>query len=105
MGVYSVARGFRKIFQSTARNPDNRLSSAGYEHIRVDIHMPLFNIQSPGVLSPNRILSNAVMIGSTAGHDYVGTFSDLNASLHGAPIRLSINLNCRTSSDFFFFHW
>lgn len=104
MGVYSVARGFLKIFQSAARNSDIRLSSAGYEHIQADIHMPLLNIQSPGVLSPNRILSNAVMIGSTVGHEYAGTFSDLNASLYGAPIRLNINLNCRASSDFFL-HW
>src|SRR6267378_1648854 len=102
MGVYSVKRGFQRIFQSTARSPDVRLSSAGYEHIRVDIHMPILNVQSPSVLSPNRGLSNAIMVGSTAGHEYVGTFSDLNASLYGTPIRLSVDLNCRTSSDLFF---
>jgi len=82
-----VARRFRKIFQTTARSSDIRLSSAGYEHIRVDVHMPILDIQSSSVLSPNRVLSNVVIQGSfaTDRRDYAGIFSQLNASLHVEP--------------------
>jgi len=89
---YSVARTFRKIFQSTARSSDVRLSSAGYEHITVDFHIPILNIQSPNALPPKRVLSNVVIQGSLSidRRDYARIFSQLNASLYGAPIRLNI---------------
>jgi len=89
--LYSVARTFRKKFQSLARSSDLRLSSAGYEHIPVDFHIPILDIQSPTVLSPNRVLSNVVIQGSfqMGRRDYARIFSQLNASLYGAPIDLS----------------
>jgi hypothetical protein len=95
--LYSVARTFRKQFQSVARNSDIRLSSAGYEHIPVDFHIPILDIQSPPALSPNRVLSNVVIQGSFEMYrrDYARIFSQLNASLHGA----STNLNHRTSPN------
>ena len=48
-GVYlfSVAKTFRKKFQGIARNSDLRLGSAGYEHIPVDFHVPILDIQVP----------------------------------------------------------
>jgi len=82
-----VARTFRKKFQSAARNSDIRLSSAGYEHVPVDFHVPILNIQSPTVLSPNRVLSNIVIQGSFSKdrRDYPRIFSQLNASLYVEP--------------------
>ena len=99
--LYSVARTFRKKFQSLARNSDLRLSSAGYEHIPVDFHIPILDIQSPTVLSPNRVLSNVVIQGSfqMGRRDYARIFSQLNASLYGAPIDLSY----RKSPDLFIY--
>ena len=86
MGVYSVARTFRKKFESAARNSDIRLNSAGYEHIPVDFHIPILDIQSPTALAPNRVLSNVVIQGSfeMGRRDYERIFSQLNAALYGA---------------------
>jgi len=88
---YSVARTFRKQFQSIARNSDIRLSSAGYEHIPVDFHIPILDIQSPTALSLNRVLSKVVIQGSFEMYrrDYARIFSQLNASLYGAPTDLN----------------
>jgi len=84
--LYSVARTFRKKFQSIARNSDLRLGSAGYEHIPVDTHVPILDIHNPTALSPNRVLSNVVIQGSFEmdRRDYARIFSQLNASLYGA---------------------
>ena len=97
MYVYSVARTFRKKFQSAARNSDIRLSSAGYEHIPVDFHVPILDIDSLTSLSLNRVLTNVVIQGTfeMGRRDYARIFSQLNASLYGAPT----NLNHRTSPN------
>lgn len=64
---------------------------AGYEHIRVDAHVPVLDI--PVVLdhSPGRILSDAVIQGSFASDrlDYLEIFADVKESLARGWFQLS----------------
>ncbi|KAJ7364246.1 hypothetical protein DFH08DRAFT_949854 [Mycena albidolilacea] len=82
-----VAAAFRRAFVINADSLDATMRLAGYEHIRVDAHVPVLDI--PVVLdhSPGRILSDAVSQGSFASDrlDYLEIFADSKESLAHDP--------------------
>jgi hypothetical protein len=56
---------------------------AGYEHIPVDVHVPVLDIPAPVDHSPSPILSDAVVQGSFSSdrRDYLEIFAELKESL------------------------
>ncbi|KAJ6546927.1 hypothetical protein B0H19DRAFT_954108 [Mycena capillaripes] len=82
-----VAATFRDSFLANADILDAEIRSAGYEHIPVDVHIPVLDL--PKMINPkqSRILSNAVIQGTFAldRRDYLEFFAELKESLARDP--------------------
>ncbi|KAK0193988.1 hypothetical protein F5146DRAFT_413805 [Armillaria mellea] len=81
-----VANGFRQLFDTLADSDDEGIRSAGYEHLPIDIHIPVLDLgDKPD--RPFRTLSNVVIQGSftKSRRDYDNIFDDLLASLSDDP--------------------
>ena len=92
----SVANAFRHSFlvHSTSANPV--LSSAGYEHIPIDVFVPIFDVPNLPHLSLSRQLSNAVISGSYESNrrDYAHVIEELFECLRGKhPLLYQPHLN------------
>lgn len=79
----SVAKGFRSAFDIKADSTDPEILYAGYEHIPIDVHVPVLDIPDLPEQSAPRILSKAVVQGSfnLARRDYLNLFAELSDSL------------------------
>jgi hypothetical protein len=81
----SVATAFRRSFLINADSPNTTIRLAGYEHIPVDVHVPVLDIPVAVDLDhgPSRILSDAVIQGTfyTDRRDYLEIFAELKESL------------------------
>ncbi|KAJ7364252.1 hypothetical protein DFH08DRAFT_681115 [Mycena albidolilacea] len=82
-----VLAAFRRSFLINADSPNATMRFAGYEHIPVDVHVPVLDIPAPLDHSPSRILSDAVIQGSFASdrRDYLEIFAELKESLARDP--------------------
>ncbi|SJL09859.1 uncharacterized protein ARMOST_13240 [Armillaria ostoyae] len=81
-----VANGFRQLFDILADSDDEEIRSAGYEHLPIDVHIPILDLgDQPD--RPFRTLSNVVIQGSftKSRRDYDNIFDDLLASLADDP--------------------
>ncbi|KAJ7691577.1 hypothetical protein B0H17DRAFT_934873 [Mycena rosella] len=78
-----VATAFRRSFLASADSPDAVIRSAGYEHIRIDVHIPIFDLPRAVNFKPSRTLSDAVIQGtfSLTRGDYIEFFAELKESL------------------------
>ena len=81
----SVAKTFRIKFEEMADSADPDEYSAGFEHIPVDVHVPLLDIPDLPNKPLSRVLSKAVIQGSINAQrrDYYRIFADLITSLDG----------------------
>lgn len=81
----SVKEAFRHMFDAYAESPEQQLFTAGYEHVRVDTHLPVLDIPNLPTKQPDRVLSKAAIQGSfsTSRRDYHRFFADMIQSLHG----------------------
>ncbi|KAJ7312333.1 hypothetical protein DFH08DRAFT_897285 [Mycena albidolilacea] len=82
-----VAATQRRSFLTRADSLDVSVRSAGYEHIPIDVHVPVLDIPAAVDKSPLRILSNVVIQGNFAHErrDYRNLFNDLLRSLSEDP--------------------
>ncbi|KAJ7170873.1 hypothetical protein C8R43DRAFT_875713 [Mycena crocata] len=82
-----VAAAFRRNFLINADSLDASTRWAGYEHIPVDVHVPVLDVPIPEDHKPARILSDAVIQGtfSTDRRDYLEIFAELTESLARDP--------------------
>jgi len=82
---HSVANAFRKEFNDLSGSIDPKIRTAGYEHVPIDVHIPVLDIPRLPDKSDRQILSNAVIQGSfdVSRRDYPAIFQELNQSLHG----------------------
>ncbi|PBK75884.1 hypothetical protein ARMSODRAFT_950233 [Armillaria solidipes] len=81
-----VANGFRQLFGILADSDDDEIRSAGYEHLPIDVHIPVLDLgDKPD--RPFRTLSNVVIQGSftKSRRDYDNIFDDLLVSLADDP--------------------
>lgn len=88
----SVKEAFRHMFDAYAESPEQQLFTAGYEHVRVDTHLPVLDIPNLPTKQPDRVLSKAAIQGSfsTSRRDYHRFFADMIQSLHGECFRLIV---------------
>ncbi|KAL0955048.1 hypothetical protein HGRIS_003966 [Hohenbuehelia grisea] len=82
-----VAKEFRTSFNELADSFDPTIRTAGYEHIPIDVHVPVLDIPRLPERSTERILSKAVIQGSfnQDRRDYANLFQDLSSSLAKDP--------------------
>lgn len=82
-----VKEAFRHMFDAYAESPEQQLFTAGYEHVRVDTHLPVLDIPNLPTKQPDRVLSKAAIQGSfsTSRRDYHRFFADMIQSLHDDP--------------------
>ncbi|OCH93915.1 hypothetical protein OBBRIDRAFT_723822 [Obba rivulosa] len=82
-----VERTFRLENDEHAESIDPAVNSAGYQHIPVDTHAPVLDIQDLPDKPFNRTLSKAVIQGTfqSQRRDYPGFFRDMIQSLHDDP--------------------
>lgn len=81
----SVKASFRRVFNQHADSANRTLYTAGYEHIPIDVHVPILDLPGLPVKDQNRILSKVVIQGTfdVGRRDYPNFFADLVRSLHG----------------------
>jgi len=82
-----VAAAFRQSFLLSADSPDASIRLAGYEHIHIDVHVPVLDIPIAVDHKPSRILSDAVVQGTffSDRRDYLEIFAELKESLLRDP--------------------
>lgn len=82
---FSVKDAFRAKFDALAESQEPLINSASFEHIPIDVHVPVLDVKGLPVKDPNRKLSKAVIQGSfdTSRRNYTAFFSDIIQSLHG----------------------
>jgi hypothetical protein len=82
-----VVKAFHKAHAELAYSPDPKLSSAGYEFIRADVHVPILDLPNLPSLPPKRVLSNAVIQGyfDTSRRDYERIFTQLIQDIREDP--------------------
>ncbi|KAI0366212.1 hypothetical protein BV20DRAFT_952667 [Pilatotrama ljubarskyi] len=82
-----VAKTFADRFAMQAESPEPVLYTAGYDHIPIDVHVPVLDIPELPVKSLPRYLAKAVIQGtfSIDRRNYPGIFRDLIASLNEDP--------------------
>ncbi|KAJ7476079.1 hypothetical protein FB451DRAFT_1034412 [Mycena latifolia] len=82
-----VADAFRRSFLVSADSPDASIRLAGYEHIPIDVHVPVLDIPVTVDHRPSRVLSDAVIQGTFAAdrRDYMEMFAELKESLLRDP--------------------
>ncbi|KAF9542624.1 hypothetical protein CPC08DRAFT_439036 [Agrocybe pediades] len=83
-----VKETYHQVLLDRARSSDPSLRSAGLEHVPIDVHVPILDVQNLRDLSPTRLLSQAVIQGSFSRErrDYTRIFFELNQSLHEDPL-------------------
>ena len=81
----SVKNTFRDKFNAVADSSDPGLYTAGYQHIPIDVHVPILEIPHLPTKPLPRQLVHAVIQGTLVANrrDYLRFFDDLIASLHG----------------------
>ncbi|KAG5720101.1 putative eukaryotic translation initiation factor 5 [Termitomyces sp. T112] len=79
-----VAQSFRESFNKLSDSSDPVISSAGYEYIPIDVHVPILPLRNLPERSVSGPLSKAVIQGSFSvdRRDYRNVFHDLNNSLY-----------------------
>ncbi|KAI0750671.1 hypothetical protein C8Q80DRAFT_1100193 [Daedaleopsis nitida] len=82
-----VAHSFQDKFAALADSPDPTVYTAGYQHIPIDVHVPILDVQSLPMKQNPRHLSKAVIQGTLTSdrRDYRRIFKELIASLHENP--------------------
>lgn len=90
--LHSVVHTFRDRFAVQAEDTEPLLYTAGYDHIPIDVHVPVLDIPNLPTKSLPRYLSKAVIQGtfSVGRRNYAVVFRDLIASLHGSCTSSSI---------------
>ena len=85
MILLSVVKAFHQAHGELSYSSDPKLSSAGYEFIPADVHVPVLDIQDLPVLPQERILSDAVIQGyfDSSRRDYERIFNQLSQDIHG----------------------
>lgn len=93
---HSVAKSFREKFAALADSPEPMIYTAGYQHIPVDMHIPILDVQNLPDKQIPRYLSKAVIQGTLNEdrRDYKRIFRDLIVSLQGAPLPMSFRQTC-----------
>ncbi|OJT10588.1 hypothetical protein TRAPUB_12887 [Trametes pubescens] len=83
-----VAHTFKEKFAVQAEDTEPLLYTAGYDHIPIDVHVPVLDISNLPTKSLPRYLSKAVIQGtfSVGRRNYPVIFRDLIASLHADPV-------------------
>ncbi|KAJ7485665.1 hypothetical protein FB451DRAFT_1127892 [Mycena latifolia] len=82
-----VAAGFGKSFLASADSANATVRLAGYEHIPIDVYIPILDLPAAAHPNPSRVLSDAVIQGtlSTTRRDYLQLFAQLKESLAQDP--------------------
>ncbi|KAI0766182.1 hypothetical protein BD413DRAFT_481527 [Trametes elegans] len=82
-----VARAFRDRFSVQAEDPEPLLYTAGFDHIPIDVHVPVLDLPSIPVKVLPRHLTTAVIQGSFSvdRRNYPRIFRDLISSLRADP--------------------
>lgn len=85
LNLPSVAHAFRDKFAVQAEDTEPLLYTAGYDHIPIDVHVPVLDIPNLPTKSLPWYLSKAVIQGtfSVGRRNYPVIFRDLIASLNG----------------------
>ena len=105
--LFSVAKAFRDKFAEAADSRDPYLFAADFEHVSVDVHIPVLDIPNLPVKEAPRHLVRAVIQGKfeIERRDYVRIFQELIESLNGmlrppeANGKLTSTNVCRESSS------
>ena len=86
----SVVKTFRRLFDERAGSFNPNLNSAGYEHVPIDVFVPILDMPDMPELPPTRMLSNAVIQGSLnpGRRHYDVVFNDLTEALRSTSILL-----------------
>ena len=83
--VHSVAEAFRHKFAEAADSREPTLAAADFEHVSVDVHVPVLDIPNLPVKKTPRPLTKAVIQGKFEPdrRDYGRIFQELIASMNG----------------------
>ena len=86
---FSVAKAFREAFAEASDSHELDLYSADFEHVPVDVHVPIVDVPDLPKKPASRHLSKAVIQGKfeLERRDYARVFQELIDSLHGACMR------------------
>ena len=87
---HSVAKAFLHMFAEAADSREPTLSASDFEHVPVDVHIPLLDIPNPPVKTSPRHLTKAVIQGKfeMERRDYARIFQELIDSLNRAYLDL-----------------
>lgn len=94
--ISSVGNAFRQIFWGLSISADSvSLRTAGFEHIPIDVHVPILDLPGLPKTHNTGVLSNAVIQGSfsVARRAYSEIFQELIQCLNGSPF--SPSCSCR----------
>lgn len=82
-----VKGAFRTKFDALADSTEPLLYTAAYEHIPIDVHIPVLDVPNLPEKDPRRTLAKAVIQGSfdTSRRDYYRFFDEMIQSLHEDP--------------------
>lgn len=81
----SVKNAFRHQLETLADSTEPLHNTAAYEHIAIDVHIPVLDVPDLPIKELDRKLSKAVIQGSfdMSRRDYHGFFEEMIQSLHG----------------------